>query len=100
MNTAEFQFTHAEAKRETLDRNYFRYKYKSLTFESSHTEKGQFKEQVHKSWAQDGFYYIGSPLSSDNEEYFDYENHDDIYDDDNLDEFLEEETEMFNELDE
>jgi hypothetical protein len=102
IDTVKFVYKYDGTVKELIDRNYFRFKYKNLTFESSLFEPTKFRknsDQV-KVWEEDGFYYIGSPLGTDDEDdefidgYYGGENDcDDFVDDDD-------EPEMLRELDE
>ncbi len=102
VNTIEFEYKYPETIRKNLDFNYYSFKFKKLTFECGLTLRVSDINKSNKIWKQDGFYYIGSPVESDDDEYenFDDEgyNFDEIENDENFFDD-DEETEMYNELD-
>lgn len=101
IDTSKFTYKYDETVKELIDRNYFRFKYKNLTFESSLFEANKFRknsDQV-KIWEEDGLFYIGSPFDTeDEEEWYDGYDGDDGDDGDFFDD--DEEQEMLRELDE
>lgn len=103
INTIEFEFKYPQTVRVFKEINYYQFKCDNLTFESDITKKISSGDGQN-AWSR-GFIYIGSPLTSDEEDSdYDFDNdHDDDDEfperDDDLD-FLEEEQEMINELDE
>jgi len=103
INTIEFEFKYPQTVRVLKEINYYQFKCDNLTFESDITKKISSGDGQN-AWSR-GFIYIGSPLTSDEEDSdYDFDNdHDDDDEfperDDDLD-FLEEEQEMINELDE
>ena len=106
INTIEFEYKYPETTRKSLDVNYYSFKYKNLIFESAMTMRVPDIVNQKKIWQQDGFYYIGSPMGSEDEDYdeFDYKNcyNDDEYEDnDDDDDFFndDEEQEMYKEMD-
>jgi hypothetical protein len=102
IDTKQFVDKYDGTIKELIDRNYFRFKYKNLTFESSLFEPTKFRknsDQV-KVYEEDGLYYIGSPLGTDDEDDDEWVGggEDEEYEDEFFDD--EEENEMLRELDE
>ena len=98
VDTNKFMFDHPGTIRESRDRDSPIFKLKNLTFESLITPIKRMSDEP--SWRTGGMLYIGPPIDSDEDDYdFDFGDDDQDYNqDDDLQEFLEEETEMYKEI--
>ena len=115
IDTNKFIFEHENTEKWPLERHCYAFKYKNLNFEAFQTKKFNRTDDMTDVLNTDGFYYHGSPLDSDEDDY-EYGDHffntyepyaytgnnmDDDDVDENLEEFLnQDENEMLNELDE
>jgi hypothetical protein len=113
VDVAKFMFDHeSTVKTELEDRDCVLYECGNLKFEAFRQRKiGSFDDEM-KIWRDNGLYYIGSPLGSDDEDNDEFgggcgggvcggvAGGDEDDDEDDFDDFINnEETEMLNELD-
>ena len=105
VNPVKFCYKYETTTKDLIERNYFKFAYKNLTFESSLPKKIDAKEGGEDLWIDDCQVYCLDDDENDDHSYSELfegnEEYDDEYDDyDDMD-FLENdgETEMLNELD-
>lgn len=102
VNTLEFEFKFPKTSKTLMERNYYQFKIKNLSFETNATKLKLNSDENPESWINNGI-FVGSPFSSDDSSDwmhdFGHEDESDYQNEDDLD-FLEEEQEMINELDE
>jgi hypothetical protein len=106
----KFVFDHDSTAKQQLDRELYLYEFKNLKFEALQPKKLKpNSRETMEIWQDNGFYYIGSPLNSDEEDLdnyttnnygnYDYYDEDDDDPDAELEDFLNnDEQEMFDEM--
>lgn len=95
----KFIYDYPETKKTSRERDCPIFEFKNLTFESLMTPVKRVIDET--IWNENGMFYIGPPIDSDNDEDFDFEDYyeDNDYDQENeIEELLEPETEMFKEI--
>lgn len=102
INTIEFEYKYTDTTKTLLDRNFYEYKCRNLTFEANASKWKSKEDQANWSSENNGdLIYIGSPLSDsdDDDSYESFDFNADYPGHDDLEDFLEEKQEMFDELD-
>lgn len=104
ISSVEFKYKYPETEKHLIDKNLLRFKYKHLTFELCDSNPFKKFALESKLMEDEGMIYFGSPLDSEDEDlegdFFTYIDDDEDYEDENLEDFLnQDENEMYNELD-